>query len=66
MLRAMNEHVSAEHWDMAAAIAKDAAPYIHPKLSSIEHSGPDGGPIHTITDQPMSDDEWAEQYQKPD
>ena len=25
--------------------AKAAAPYIHPKLASIEHSGPDGGPI---------------------
>lgn len=25
--------------------AKHAAPYIHPKLSSIEAAGPDGGPI---------------------
>lgn len=25
--------------------AKAAAPYVHPKLASIEHSGPDGGPI---------------------
>ena len=25
--------------------ARDAAPYIHPKLAAIEHSGPGGGPI---------------------
>ncbi len=30
--------------------AKAAAPYIHPKLASIEHSGPAGGPIdHNLT-----------------
>ncbi|MBP2301563.1 hypothetical protein [Azospirillum picis] len=31
--------------------AKAAAPYVHPKLSSIEaqHSGPGGGPINTVT-----------------
>lgn len=37
-----------------------------PDLAAIEHSGPDGGPIHTISDRPMSDDEWAEQYQTSD
>lgn len=25
--------------------AKAAAPYIHPKLASVEHTGPNGGPI---------------------
>lgn len=29
----------------AQECAKDAAPYVHPKLSAIEHSGPKGGPI---------------------
>lgn len=29
--------------------AKAAAPYIHPKLSSVEHTGKDGGPMETIT-----------------
>lgn len=29
--------------------ARDAAPYIHPKLSAIAHSGPNGGPIEIIT-----------------
>lgn len=27
--------------------AKSAAPYVHPKLATIEHSGPNGGPIQT-------------------
>lgn len=26
----------------AADVAKDAAPYIHPRLAAIEHTGPDG------------------------
>lgn len=25
--------------------AKAAAPFVHPKLQAIEHSGPDGGPV---------------------
>lgn len=25
--------------------AKAAAPYVHPKLANIEHSGPDGAPV---------------------
>ncbi|MDW9960924.1 hypothetical protein GOB20_24585 [Sinorhizobium meliloti] len=30
---------------MAQDAARDAAPYVHPKLASVEHSGPNGGPI---------------------
>lgn len=33
---------------MAHECAKDAAPYIHPKLASIEHTGEDGGPIRLL------------------
>lgn len=29
----------------AAALAKDAAPYMHPRLGSIEHTGPGGGDL---------------------
>lgn len=28
--------------------AKSAAPYVHPKLATVEHSGPDGGPIKQV------------------
>jgi hypothetical protein len=30
---------------MAHDCARDAAPYMHPKLSAITHAGPDNGPI---------------------
>lgn len=29
----------------AQTCAKDAAPYVHPKLANVEHSGTGGGPI---------------------
>lgn len=31
----------------AAELAKDAAPYMHPKLAAIEHTGAEGGAIRT-------------------
>ena len=33
--------------DFRLDAAKYAAPYVHAKLASIEHSGKDGGPIQT-------------------
>jgi hypothetical protein len=45
MLQAMRDCAGEGHWERAAAIAKDCAPYVHPKLSSIEHSGKDGAPV---------------------
>lgn len=29
-------------------MAKAAAPYVHPKLAALQHSGPNGGPIPTV------------------
>lgn len=48
MLRAMREHAAQGDWDAAASLAKDVAPYMHPKLASLQHSGADGGPIQTL------------------
>lgn len=45
MLKAMRKHVEADRWDEAASIAKDAAPYIHPKLSSISHGSDPESPL---------------------
>jgi len=45
MLQAMRADYAAGKLDEAAAHAEKAAPYLHPKLAAIEHSGPDGGPI---------------------
>jgi|SRR6185369_6884851 len=33
----------------AADVAKDAAPYMHPRLNAIEHTGPGGGPVETVS-----------------
>jgi hypothetical protein len=39
--------------------AKAAAPYIHPRLASVEHSGPNQGPIVSAT-MNVSQDQLAE------
>ena len=46
MMRVMRDK-SAEH-QRRDDMAKAAAPYVHPKLSAIEHTGKDGGPIETV------------------
>jgi hypothetical protein len=47
MLRAMHEALKNNNLSAAHVYAKDAAPYIHPKLAAIEHTGKDGGAIET-------------------
>jgi|SRR5882672_2351146 len=52
MLEAMNSFRESGNMEKAAGFAKDAAPYIHPKLAAIEHTGADGGAIdHSLTVQ---------------
>lgn len=57
MLKAMRRHAEKDEWDEASAIAKDAAPYMHPRLASMQHSGPNGGPIPTVDLTNMSTDD---------
>jgi hypothetical protein len=47
-----------EKEDMSRRIdaAKHVAPYVHPRLATIEHTGKDGGPIKT---ESVGDDEVA-------
>ena len=45
MLKVMRDFLGAGHLEAAADVAKDAAPYVHPKLSSVEHTGADGEAI---------------------
>ena len=47
MLKAMRLKVDENDWTGAASIAKDAAPYMHARLQSVEQSGPGGGAILT-------------------
>ena len=36
--------------DKAAEAARDAAPYVHPRLAAVQHTGADDGPIeHTVS-----------------
>jgi hypothetical protein len=32
-------------FDIRLDAAKSAAPYVHPKLAAVEHTGKDGGPV---------------------
>jgi hypothetical protein len=36
---------------LAQDCARDAAPYMHPKLNSVSHTGPDGGPLQVLVKQ---------------
>jgi hypothetical protein len=45
MLEAMRDAHKGGNYAAAAAYAKDAAPYMHAKLASVQHSGPNNGPI---------------------
>lgn len=38
-------------------MAKAAAPYVHPKLASMQHTGPNGGPIQTLDLTKLGPDE---------
>lgn len=39
---------AAEAYGAGAAVAKDAAPFVHPKLASIEHNNGDGEPFKIV------------------
>jgi hypothetical protein len=45
MLGAMREAWEAGDKEAAANFAKDAAPYIHPRLAAVEHSGNQDKPL---------------------
>lgn len=47
MVKAMRYYADQGDLDKAASFAKDAAPYMHPRLASVEHGGQDGKPIRT-------------------
>jgi hypothetical protein len=47
MLHAMRAKFEEGDLVVAAALAKDAAPYVHPRLAAMEQSGVGGGAIAT-------------------
>lgn len=65
MLQAMRHYQAAGEIDKASNIAKDAAPYIHPRLAAIEHSG--GLTVENrISSEPMAESEWEGRHTAPD
>ena len=53
MVGAMREAWERNDKDAAARFAKDAAPYMHPRLAAVEHTGKDGKDL--IPDVPAKD-----------
>lgn len=52
--------------NMAATVGRHAAPYVHPRLSAIEHTGKDGAPLQSgvlVVPSAMSLDEWEQAAQ---
>ena len=48
--------------NMAAAVGRHVAPYVHPRLSAIEHTGKDCAPLQSgvlLVPSLMDIDEWA-------
>jgi hypothetical protein len=61
MLAAMEHFRAAGEIEKAAGIAKDAAPYVHPRLASIEHSG-EMKIEKRISSEPMTQEQWESKY----
>jgi hypothetical protein len=52
--------------NMAATVGRHVAPYVHPRLSAIEHTGKDGAPLQSgvlVVPSAMSIDEWEQAAQ---
>jgi hypothetical protein len=47
MMKAMRHYQAIGNIACAAAIAKDAAPYMHPRLTSVDVGGKPGSPVKT-------------------
>lgn len=53
MLEAMRSFHGGGDMEKAASIAKDAAPYMHPRLAAVEHTGKGGGPVFPAMSEAM-------------
>lgn len=62
MLRTMRDHAAADRWDDASKVAAMAAPFVHPRLAAVDLTAENRVVIRDITDEPLSNDEWAARY----
>lgn len=58
MLVRMRELWHGDMKDEAVCVAKDAAPYIHPRLASVDATVKSDNVVRVISDEPMSTDDW--------
>ena len=68
MLGAMRElwaQGTAEAKREAAEIAKDAAPYIHPRLASIDQTIKEDRPFAILVEECSSAEEWEAKFRPP-
>lgn len=42
-------------FDKRMAAARDAAPYVHPKLATVQHQGDKDNPLHHVIEQRIVD-----------
>lgn len=66
MLEAMMAHYRLGNLDEAALKAKEAAPYVHPKLASVEQKNTGEITVHSGVDRPPREtrDEWLARRQR--
>ena len=57
MIWAMNDAMQKKERDEAAKYAQMAAPYVHPKLASVQHSGDASEPLRLVVATGIPDDE---------
>ena len=65
MLSVMRDEQTDTATRLDAAVK--AAPYVHPKLASVDHThSRDGGPrgVYLISDKPMTEEAWREAFVK--
>ena len=64
--RALANEARIKLLNMAATVGRHAAPYVHPRLSAIEHTGKDGAPLQSgvlVVPSAMSMNEWEQAAQ---
>ncbi|CAM3813124.1 hypothetical protein [Polynucleobacter arcticus] len=64
--RADSNETRVKLLNMAASVGRHVAPYIHPRLSAIEHTGKDGAPLQSgvlVVPSAMSIDDWEQAAQ---
>ena len=65
MLQAMRAHHAAGDLDAAVAVARDAAPYLHSRLSAVEAKVNGDQSVRAISSEPLSIEEWEMRYGSP-